>query len=183
MTTSARETALLALLARLQTLTGPRVERETVVPERIPAGGLIILRDGQPGEPDITLSPLRYHYAHRARLEVLVQPLHSGTGDGRHAALDDVLQQVGLALEADRTLGGAVTWGPPQIVTSGWLGQLGASSGVRTGAVFPSRQDWAVPMPSRKAKLAATAGIWRLKSTVACRPTSTVPAAAIAGNT
>jgi hypothetical protein len=69
---TARETVLSALHARLQPVAA-LVLRDEVLPERIPATGLIILRDGQPGEPEVTLSPLRYHYQHRAELEVVVQ--------------------------------------------------------------------------------------------------------------
>ena len=64
---SIRETILAALHARLQTLTAP-VLRGDVLPERIPASGLIILRDGKPGDPEVTLSPLTYFYEHRAEL-------------------------------------------------------------------------------------------------------------------
>jgi hypothetical protein len=60
-----RETILAALHERLQTLAAP-VLRGEVLPERIPANGLIILRDGKPGEPEVTLSPLTYFYEHRA---------------------------------------------------------------------------------------------------------------------
>ena len=61
---SKRETILAALQARLQTLATP-VLRGEVLPERIPATGLIILRDGKPGEPEVTLSPLTWFYQHR----------------------------------------------------------------------------------------------------------------------
>ena len=67
-----RETILAALHARLQTLAAP-VLRGDVLPERIPAAGLIILRDGKPGDPEVTLSPLTYFYEHRAELEVVIQ--------------------------------------------------------------------------------------------------------------
>jgi hypothetical protein len=77
-----RETVLAALLARLQSLAS-LVQRDEVLPERIPTSGLIILRDGQPGEPEVTLSPLRYHYQHRAELEVVVQ-----APNGRATAFD-----------------------------------------------------------------------------------------------
>ena len=69
---STREAILAALLARLQPLAA-HVLSDAVLPERIPAAGLIILRDGKLGEPEVTLSPLRYHYQHRAELEVVVQ--------------------------------------------------------------------------------------------------------------
>ena len=52
---SKRETILSVLHARLQNLAAP-VLRGDVLPERIPATGLIILRDGKPGEPEVTLS-------------------------------------------------------------------------------------------------------------------------------
>jgi len=30
-----------------------------MLPERVPTAGLLILRDGEPGDPKVTLSPLR----------------------------------------------------------------------------------------------------------------------------
>ena len=70
------------------------------MPERVPAAGLLILRDGEPGEPEVTLSPLRYHYQHRAEIEAVVQ------GATRDAAFDTLCASIGAALTADRTLGG-----------------------------------------------------------------------------
>jgi hypothetical protein len=99
-----RETILAALRGRLQTLAAP-VLRGEVLPERIPATGLIILRDGKPGEPEVTLSPLAYFYEHRAELEVVIQ-----AGTGRDALLDALTGSIGAALAADRTLGGLCDW-------------------------------------------------------------------------
>jgi hypothetical protein len=99
-----RETILAALHGRLQTLATP-VLRGEVLPERIPANGLIILRDGKPGEPEVTLSPLTYFYEHRAELEVVIQ-----AGTGRDALLDALTGSIGAALAADRTLGGLCDW-------------------------------------------------------------------------
>jgi len=99
-----RETILAALHARLQLLAAT-VLRDEVLPERIPPAGLIILRDGQPGEPDVTLSPLRYHYQHRAELEVIVQP-----AGNRATAFDTLIAAIGTALAADRALGGLCDW-------------------------------------------------------------------------
>ncbi len=99
-----RESVLAALHARLRTLAA-LVLRDAVLPERIPPTGLIILRDGQPGEPEVTLSPLRYHYQHRAELEVVVQ-----APNGRASAFDTLIASIGVALEADRTLGGLCDW-------------------------------------------------------------------------
>jgi hypothetical protein len=99
-----RETILAALHGRLQTLAAP-VLRGDVLPERIPATGLIILRDGKPGDPEVTLSPLTYFYEHRAELEVVIQ-----AGTGRDALFDALTADVGSALAADRTLGGLCDW-------------------------------------------------------------------------
>ena len=107
-----RETILVALHVCLQPLAA-LVLRDEVLPERIPAAGLIILRDGQPGEPEVTLSPLRYHYQHRAELEVVVQ-----AGTGRASAFDNLIADIGTAMEADRTLGGLCDWVEPEAPAS-----------------------------------------------------------------
>jgi hypothetical protein len=52
-----RESILQALFARLQTIADTTVLRNEALPERIPDDGLIILRDGDPGEPETLLSP------------------------------------------------------------------------------------------------------------------------------
>ena len=107
-----RESVLVALHARLQPLAALTM-RDEVLPERIPTTGLIILRDGQPGEPEVTLSPLRYHYQHRAELEVVVQ-----APNGRATAFDTLIADIGTALEADRTLGGLCDWIEPEAPAS-----------------------------------------------------------------
>lgn len=107
-----RETILAALHARLQPLAALAL-RDEILPERIPAAGLIILRDGQPGESEVTLSPLRYHYQHRAELEVVVQ-----APNGRASVFDTLIAAIGIALEADRTLGGLCDWVEPEAPAS-----------------------------------------------------------------
>jgi hypothetical protein len=79
------------------------VKRNLAKPERIPAGGLVIVRDGEPGEPDNTLSPLTYIYAHRVVLEVAA---NGRPGFTREQALDQMLGAIGSAVVANRTLGG-----------------------------------------------------------------------------
>jgi len=102
--TTARETILAALYARLSTLPATALRGE-VLPERVPTEGLLILRDGDPGEPEVTLSPLAYHYQHRAEIEAVVQ----GTKD-RDAAFDTLCASIGAAVAADRTLDGLCDW-------------------------------------------------------------------------
>ena len=101
---SPRETILAALHSLLQTLPATAL-RGDVLPERVPTTGLMILRDGNPGEPGVTLSPLTWHYQHRAELEVVVQ-----ADDGRDTAFDHLIAQIAAAISADRTLGGRCDW-------------------------------------------------------------------------
>jgi len=100
---STRETILAALHTRLSALSAT-VLRGDVLPERVPAVGLLMLRDGDPGEPEATLSPLTYHYQHRAEIEAVVQ------GASRDTAFDSLCANIGAALAADRTLGGLCDW-------------------------------------------------------------------------
>ncbi|MFD0982451.1 acyl-CoA transferase [Tropicimonas aquimaris] len=98
-----RETILSALHTRLSALPATAL-RGDVLPERVQADGLLILRDGEPGEPEMTLSPLRHHYQHRAEIEAVVQ------GTERDTAFDTLCASIGTALAADRTLGGLCDW-------------------------------------------------------------------------
>ena len=102
-----RETILQALLAALQTVPAATVLRGAILPERIPSGGLLILRDGEPGTPEVTLSPLQYHFEHRAEVEAIVQ---GKTPVARAAAFDVLLAKLASAISTDRTLGGLCDW-------------------------------------------------------------------------
>ncbi len=101
-----REQILSALLARLETVPDATVRREALLPETVPAGGLIILRDGDPGDPEVVLSPVSYLWEHQVEIEVILQRGH----DDESAALDALLMTVGGVLAADRSLGGLAEW-------------------------------------------------------------------------
>ena len=101
-----REQILSALLARLEAVPDAMVKREAPLPETVPAGGLIILRDGDPGDPEVLLSPVTYFWEHQTEIEVIIQ---RGAADDS-AALDALLMAVGNALAADRSLGGLAEW-------------------------------------------------------------------------
>ena len=116
-----RETILTALHARLLALPAAAL-RGDVLPERVPTAGLLILRDGEPGEPEVTLSPLRYHYQHRAEIEAVVQ------GSTRDAAFDTLCASIGAAVAADRTLGGLCDWVEAEAPRSVDLAVDGAAS-------------------------------------------------------
>lgn len=106
--TSKREQALAGLFLWLKdNVTGPSVLRNAQLPTKVPSEGLFILRDGNPGEPEVTLSPTRYHYQHQAEIEALVQ--HADQAQ-RDQALDDLLVVLAQGLEGQTSLGGLVDY-------------------------------------------------------------------------
>jgi hypothetical protein len=112
---SKREQVLSALFGRLQEVPLASVKRNEALPQIVPAGGLVILRDGDPGEPDVTLNPVHLFFSHRAEIEAFVTPLVGGGGE---ALLDTLIEAVTTALAIDRSLGGLVenlTLGAPVI--------------------------------------------------------------------
>ena len=115
MPASKAEQVLDALKALLETVPGATVERNSVLPEKVPDGGLIILRDGDPGEPEQALGGFgSTYYRHAVEVEVY---LEEGDAAARDAAFDALLQQIGVALDADPTLGGlafGLTYGRPE---------------------------------------------------------------------
>jgi hypothetical protein len=127
-----RESILQALFALLQTITDVSVLRNEAVPEKIPSGGLIILRDGEPGEPETLLSPLSYYWQHRALVEAVVQ---KGDQAARDLALDGLYRKISLAIAGDRTLGGLCDRVTPQAPDSNVLAVEGSPQ--IKGAIIP----------------------------------------------
>lgn len=126
--TSKRETVLAALFSLLDA-GAVKVLRNQVLPERVPATGLLILHDGNPGEPDVTLSPATWHYQHRAELDVFVQ-----VAEDRESFFDGVTSTVGAMLAADRTLGGLCDWVEAEAPEPSDLPLEGAA-GIRAAAI------------------------------------------------
>src|ERR687891_504710 len=115
MPASKAEQVLDALKGLLETVPDAVVQRNSVLPEKIPGGGLIIVRDGDPGEPEEALGGFgSTYYQHAVEVEVYVE---HGDAAARDAAFDGLLQQLGAVLEADPTLGGlafGLTYGRPE---------------------------------------------------------------------
>lgn len=107
---STMETILNALAAVLDAGTSAEVLRNADMPEEVGAGGLIVIRDGEPGEPEVTMSPLTWHYDHQVEAEVFAVASGALTRD---AAFDVLRVAIGTALAADRTLGGLAEWVEP----------------------------------------------------------------------
>ena len=115
MPASKTEQVLDALKALLETVPDAAVQRNSVLPEKIPDGGLIILRDADPSKPEQALGGFgSAYYQHAVEIEVYVE---EGDAAVRDAAFDDLLQRIGAVLEADPILGGlgfGLTYGRPE---------------------------------------------------------------------
>lgn len=66
------------------------------------ASGLVIMRDGDPGDPDVYLSPVQFCWEHKVAFEILVQ------GPDRAATTEALIALIDPACAQDRTLGGLV---------------------------------------------------------------------------
>jgi hypothetical protein len=115
MPASKAEQVLEAIKALLETVPDAVIERNSVLPEKVPAGGLMILRDGDPGEPEQALGGFgSVYYQHAVEIEVYIE---EGEAAARDTAFDDLLQQIGVALNTDPSLGGlafGLTYGRPE---------------------------------------------------------------------
>ena len=112
---SQRENAIGALFAVLGQLSlGTTVKRNAALPERIADHAMAILRDGEMGEPEVSLSPLTYHWQHQVAIELFVADPDASARDAR---MDGLLTELASLIEADRTLGGVIEYaeiGPPK---------------------------------------------------------------------
>ena len=100
---SKRETVLAAVKALVAAaLPGAEVKRNLAKAERIPPGGLVVIRDGDPGEPEVSLSPLTYLYSHRIPLEIAA---YETSSEAREHVLDGMLSAIGAVVASSRTLG------------------------------------------------------------------------------
>jgi hypothetical protein len=124
---SRREEVLDAIKALVGgALPNAEVKRNLNKPERIPPGGLVIIRDGDPGEPEVLLSPLTYVYEHRVPIDIAAFASASLT---REQVLDQMLSTIATAVIADRTLGGLCDFIEAEAPTSDDLETAGAISG------------------------------------------------------
>ena len=112
---SQRENAIGAVFALLGQLTlGTTVKRNAALPERIADHAMAILRDGEMGEPEVSLSPLTYHWQHQVAIELFVADPDANARDAR---MDGLLVELASLIEADRSLGGVIEYaeiGPPK---------------------------------------------------------------------
>ncbi len=121
---SRREHVLAALAQQLNASLSAIVRRNEVLPEKVPAAGLVIMRDGDPGEPDVTLNPRTEFYSHRVEIEAYAPRDPAGGGE---AVLDALLGTIGAALRIDPSLGGLAENLTPSAPETGALAIEGAA--------------------------------------------------------
>ena len=133
MASSKAEQVLEAVKALLVTVPGAKIERNTAVPEKVPTSGLIVLRDGDPGEPETALGGFGgVYYSHGIEVELYIE---DGDATTRDAAFDNLVQSIGTALETDPTLGGlafGMSYGRPEIDTEAVAG----APAIKTGTII-----------------------------------------------
>ncbi len=112
---SQRENAVGALFDVLGQLSlAATVKRTAALPERVSDQAMAILRDGEMGDPDVSLSPLMYHWQHQVAIELFVADPNAAARDAR---MDGLLTELAVLIESDRTLTGVVEYaeiGPPK---------------------------------------------------------------------
>ncbi len=124
---SKREQVLDAIKSLLSSaLPNADVRRNLAKPERIPPGGLAVIRDGDPGEPEVMLSPLVYVYSHRIPIELAAYETSSQSPE---QVLDEMLGAIGVAVSGDRTLGGLCDFIEAQAPSTDDVETAGARSG------------------------------------------------------
>lgn len=101
---SKREQVIQAVIALIQTAL-PKAShyRNEVKQQTIGTGGYANVDDGDPGDPEVTLNPTTYIYEHQIPVELAANKTASTSAEAR---LDTMMQAVGVAVAADRTLGG-----------------------------------------------------------------------------
>lgn len=142
-----RRLDVIAAVAALVQATFPTAEvlcldNEAEMPNRIGDSGMVIVREGEPGDPQIDLSPPTYNYDHLIPVQVIAR------GDGVLSAKQVVDQLVGLlspVIAANRTLGGLVDYLEGTAPATGAIYSKGVEIG--HGAEIPLTASYSTPDP------------------------------------
>jgi len=98
---------------------------EEAKPETVGPLGMVIVRSGDPGQPEVDLSPPTYWWEHNIPVEVAA---YQSSWQTSQQVLDDMLTAIGAALIADRTLGGLCLWLDAEAPTDGETEIRGAAA-------------------------------------------------------
>jgi len=107
---SVREQIIAAFFSDLKTLESSRIKvlRNPDKLMKVPAdGAIIILRDGESGDPEVLLSPLTYIYEQVATLEIMIDNAYA---QSQQTSLDDLLMIIGNLIENNRNMNGLAEW-------------------------------------------------------------------------
>jgi len=130
---SKAEQILEALTELLRSVPGARAERNAAVPDRVPSVGALVVRDGDPGEPERVLGGFdQCEYSHAIPVEVYVQ---ASSDSERDAAFDRLLAEIDQRLAGDRTLAGlaqGMLWSRPEAITEG----IPAAAGIKAATLI-----------------------------------------------
>jgi hypothetical protein len=97
------ETVLAQLATDLESLFGSdKFFRDPEKPPQESECGTIIMRNGDPGQPTVTLSPVHYQWEHEVPLEF------AAVGENRNSTVDAMLLQLDVFLTGNRNLDGNV---------------------------------------------------------------------------
>lgn len=113
-------------------------------PSRVPAGGRAVLREGDPGEPDVDLSPLAYNYAHEIPIEL--DALERPGGPEPTDQIDAALVAIGTAVASNRTLGGLCHWLDARLPTVDEANAEGARGGSATALIITANYTTTNPL-------------------------------------
>lgn len=115
--------AVLAEIESRLVATGVTVERNPAMPGETPATGKIFMGDGDPGEPEVLLSPETHIYTHDVPVEIEAP---GATESERLTLCNSILSAIGAQFpEADVDLGGVadeVTVLAPRVKAAGASG-------------------------------------------------------------
>lgn len=130
---SQAEQILEKLKTLIQAASTAKIERNSGVPEKIPATGLVIIRDGNPGDPEYVLGGFaNAYYSHNIEIEIYVQ---EPTPAQRDTKFDELAQTIGAVLEANPKLDDLVaglTYARPDTTTQ----PIDGGPAIKTGVIM-----------------------------------------------
>ena len=83
------------------------LDDEEAKPEAVGPGGLVIVRSGMPGDPEVDLSPPTWWWEHVVPIEVAA---YGEPGRRAQLVLDDMIGRIDVARHADPYLGGLCSY-------------------------------------------------------------------------
>lgn len=95
------------------------MEPDEAKPSSVDDFGLVVVRSGDPGTPDIDLSPPTYWYEHQFPIEIAARTREQ---------LDTMMVAIGNAIIADRFLGGLCTYLDAEAPVDGEMQTVGAAA-------------------------------------------------------